>query len=206
MVAFCAPAQVAFFTIAQQLGQLVSKVTEAMGTFLFGRIAKAAGTSESADLAARAFRVSLAMMVPAVAVGVLLSKPALLMLYGTKYAPVLLPFWIIVPGLTLAAAASTLSSYFQGIGRVDLVAKIALAPVLLQLTLGYLLVSRYGIEGAAIAFLVALLFTSLIQVVVFLQLTGTTLSSHLLIRREDFTTVFGFMRGLLGRIGLGSRA
>src|SRR6185312_16385593 len=35
VVAFCAPRQVAFFSIAQQLGQLVSKVTEALGTFLF---------------------------------------------------------------------------------------------------------------------------------------------------------------------------
>jgi len=204
VVAFCAPAQVAFFSIAQQVGQLVSKVTEAMGNFLFSRIAKTPDVSESSGLAARAFRVSLVVLVPGVIGAAVLMKPALLLLYGTRYLEVLPPFLIIVPGLTLLAAASTLSMFFQGIGRADLVAKIAFLPFLLQLTVGLLLVQQLEIVGAAFGFLLALLATAILQIVVFVKLTGLP-ARQLWPGREDVATVIDFIRRLLRLDGASAR-
>jgi O-antigen/teichoic acid export membrane protein len=200
VVAFCPPAQVAFFSIAQQLAQLVSKVTDALGTFLYSRVSRTQKVSESALLAARAFRVSLVVLLPCVIVASVAVAPVLLLLYGPSYEPVLIPFWIILPGVTIAAAATTLGMFFQGIGRADLIAKIAFVPVLAQLSLGLLLVRHLQITGAAIAFLAALLASTAIQIAVFVRLTGSSARHDLIIRREDIATVWQFVAGLLGQV------
>jgi O-antigen/teichoic acid export membrane protein len=200
VVAFCPPAQVAFFSIAQQLAQLVSRVTDALSTFLYSRVASTLDVAESARLAARAFRIALVVLLPCVIVASLVVAPALLVLYGTSYAPVLIPFWIILPGVTLAAATTTLGTFFQGIGRADLVAKIAFVPLAVQVGLALSLVSRFQIAGAAAGLLLASLASAAIQIVVFLRLTGTSMRDQLLIRREDAETVWHFVAGLLGQI------
>ena len=200
VVAFCPSAQVAFFSIAQQLAQLVSKVTDALGTFLYSRVAGTQKVSDSALLAARAFRVSLVVLLPCVVVASVAVAPVMLLLYGPSYLPALIPFWIILPGVTMAAAATTLGVFFQGIGRADLVAKIAFVPVVAQLSLGLLLVRHLQITGAALAFLAALLASTAIQIAVFLRLTGSSGRHALLIRREDMKTVWQFVAGLLGRM------
>jgi O-antigen/teichoic acid export membrane protein len=124
----------------------------------------------------------------------------MLLLYGPSYLPALIPFWIILPGVTLAAAATTLGVFFQGIGRADLVAKIAFVPVLAQLSLGLLLVRHLQITGAALAFLAALLASTAIQIAVFSRLTGSSGRHTLIIRREDIATVWQFVTRLLGQV------
>jgi O-antigen/teichoic acid export membrane protein len=200
VVAFCAPAQVAFFSIAQQLAQLVNKVTDALGTFLYSRVAGTQIVSDAALLAARAFRVSLVVLLPCVVVASVGVAPALLLLYGRSYAPALIPFWIILPGVTISAAATTLGMFFQGIGRADLVAKIAFVPVLAQLSLGLPLVRHWQITGAAVAFLTAMLASTTIQIITFLRLTGSSPRRALIMRREDIATVWQFGAGLLRQV------
>jgi O-antigen/teichoic acid export membrane protein len=202
VVTFCPAAQVAFFSIAQQLAQLVSKVTDALGTFLYSRVAGSPKLSDSALVAARAFRVSLVVLLPCVVVASVVVAPTMMLLYGPSYLPALIPFWIILPGVTMAAAATTLGVFFQGIGRADLVAKIAFVPMLAQLSLGLLLIRHLQITGAAIAFLVALLASTTIQIIVFARLSGTSARHALIIRREDITTVWQFVKGILCQ-GLG---
>jgi O-antigen/teichoic acid export membrane protein len=197
VVALCQPAQVAFFSLAQQLGQLLNKVPEALGTFLFPRLSKQQDEGTAVQLAARSFRVSVVILVPAALAAMLLIRPAVLLLYGQTYEPLLGPFYIIVPGIAAAAAAMTLSVYYQSIGRADLVAKLAIVPLLLQVILGLWLVPRLDITGAATALLVALLATSVSQVYLFTRVAKASLRHDLLVRSEDVKVVTGFMLSIV---------
>lgn len=193
VVAFCQPAQVAFFTLSQQLGQLLNKVPEALGTFLFPRLSKQQDADTAVQLAALSFRVSVVMLVPAAVIAMLLIRPAVLLLYGPSYEPLLEPFYILLPGIAMAASALSLSVYFQSIGRADLVTKIAIVPLLLQVTFGFWLVPRFEIIGAAVALLAALSATAAAQVYVFIRLSKASLRRDLLVRGEDVKVVTGFM-------------
>jgi O-antigen/teichoic acid export membrane protein len=193
VVAFCQPAQVAFFTLAQQLGQLLNKVTDALGTFLFPRLSKQQDSNTAVQLAALSFRVSVVILVPAAVTAMLLIRPAVLLLYGLSYEPLLEPFYIILPGIVMAASAMSLSVYFQSIGRADLVAKVASVPLLLQVIFGFWLIPRFELLGAAIALLVALSATAVSQVYVFIRVSKASLRRDLLVRGEDIRVVTGFM-------------
>lgn len=193
VVAYCMPAQVAFFTIAQQLAQLLNKITEAIGTFLFPRISKEPELNVAAKLAAQAFRVSIVILLSVGLCAALLIYPAVLLLYGPSYAIVPTFFCIILPGVILAAAASCLTTFYQGIGRAGLVAKVAVVPLILQITLGLVLVPRLQTTGAAITLLVSLSSAAFFQVYVFSRVSKATVRGDLIVRRSDLRTVSDFL-------------
>jgi O-antigen/teichoic acid export membrane protein len=193
VVAYCLTPQVAFFSLAQQLGQMINKVTDAMGVFLFPRISKETTNFESAKLASKSFRVAIVMLLPISIVIAIVMKPMILLLYGEEYLPVLIPFYIIFPALVVTAASSTLLMYFQGIGRADVIAKLTIVPLITQVLLGISLVPLFGIVGAASTFAVALFVTACLQIIVFLRLANTTMVDSLVIRREDVNIVREFV-------------
>ena len=198
VIALCQPAQVAYFSIAQQIGQLINKVTEAMSTFLFPSISKQVSEQGAAAIAVRAFRISLVILIPGACVIALLMRPAVLMLYGDAYEPVLMPFYILLPGLTLAACASLLMMFFQGIGRADLVAKITVIPLVVQVVTALILIPKWGIIGGALALLVTLLATAIIQIVIFLK-TARFSIMDLMFRYEDVRLVIDFIFNTMQR-------
>lgn len=196
---YLVPAQVAYFSMAQGKGQLLDKVPSAMGTILFPRISNMDNELESSQLAARAFRTALLILLVAGAVAYIVVKPAVLLLYGRAYLPMVIPLWIILPGLILSSAASTLSQYFQGIGRADIVAKISFLPMCLQIICALILVPRLGLMGASVAFLTACIANALLQIIFFLRLTNLSFIKHMLFGREDIDVVLGFVKSTFGR-------
>ncbi|MCL9683565.1 polysaccharide biosynthesis C-terminal domain-containing protein [Legionella maioricensis] len=198
VIAFCHPAQVAFFSIAQQLGQLINKVTDAMSTFLLPSLSKQNEKQQAAEQAARAFRIAVVILVLGGGCFALMMRPAVLILYGIAYEPVLIPFYIILPGLIVAACASVLMMFFQGVGRADLVAKVAIVPLILQVFASLVLVPKWGIIGGAVALLFTLLVTSMVQIIVFIKIAGLS-SSELIIRWKDVLLVKDFIIGTIQR-------
>ena len=192
VIAFCQPAQVAFFSIAQQLGQLINKVTEAMSTFLLPSLSKKNEKQQAAEQAARAFRIAVVILLFGGGCFALIMRPAVLTLYGVAYEPVLTPFYIILPGLIAAACASVLMMFFQGIGRADLVAKVAIVPLILQVLASLVLVPKLGIIGGAVALLFTLFVTAMVQIIVFINIAGLS-SSELIIRWKDVILVKDFI-------------
>lgn len=199
VAAFCAPAQVAFFAMAQNQGQMISKVTDALGSMLYPRISKTEDKRASAALAAKAFRVALILLSVAAVAAAILIRPVVLILYGRAYEPMLVPFYIILPGLVIGSAASTLLQYFQGIGRADLVPKIGVLPVIAQTALGIVLIPRHGITAAAIVLLSAVTISAAVQVYFFVRLSGTSVRRDLLVRRADVQLVSRFLMKLIPR-------
>ena len=198
VIAYCAPAQVAFFSIAQQMGQLVNKFSDAMAVFLFPRISKETNQTVSSDLASKAYRVTLVMLLPIIMVAPFLFYPLIYLIYGESYVAVVYPFFIILPGLILSAAASNLGMFFQGVGRADLIAKISFVPLIVQIALGLLLVPQFGIIGAALSFLFSLLSTFITQLIVFNKYQDHPFRKTLIISKNDFMIVKEFIVHLIG--------
>lgn len=193
------PAQVAYFSMAQGKGQLLDKVPNAMSTILFPRISNMSSDVQSSELAARAFRTTLLILMIAGMLAYLLAKPLVIVLYGRAYLPLVIPLWIILPGLVLSSASSTLVQYFQGTGRADIIAKISFLPLCTQIAMALILVPRFGLVGAALAFATAFMSNAVLQIFFFLRVSQLSFRSHLLISRNDVETVVSFARSVLDR-------
>ena len=172
VVLFLRPAQVAFFGMAQSQGALLSRLTDALGIVLYPRIAKTADPNEAALLGARGFRIALTILTFTAFAAALFIRPLVLLLYGRAYTPSVAPFLIMLPGLVLSAASATLTQYFQGIGRADLLPKILIAPVCAQLAGAALLIPPFGVRGAALSFALAGTTLCAIQIALFLRVSG----------------------------------
>jgi O-antigen/teichoic acid export membrane protein len=197
VVFYLAPAHVAYLAMAQNQGQLLNRVPDAINTLLYARIAKMPSPDESAILAARAFRIVLLILTVSGVAAFLVITPVVRFLYGRSFLAMIVPFRIILPGLVLSGATTVLNQYFTGIGRADLCAKMALVPLLIQVPAAIVLIPAIGLPGAAIALLLALLSLSLLQLVVFLRISPCTARKDLIVRTGDLREVVAFLRAQL---------
>jgi len=172
---------------------LIDKVPSALNTILFPRLTKTALPKEAAQLAARAFRLILVLLVIVSGIALALIKPAVYLLYGVEFLPLVMPFLILIPGVVIAGATSPFMQYFMSIDRADLSITLPLLPLVLQLVLSLFLIPKIGPEGAALAYTCGLVLLSFISTWMFLRISGCTLKQDLMIRRQDLYFLYGFV-------------
>jgi O-antigen/teichoic acid export membrane protein len=178
--------------MAQGKGQLLDKIPGAMNTILFPRISNMAKNEDGVYLAAFAFRVILVILLLAGVCALVFICPAVVILYGSAYLPLVKPFMIMIPGIVLMGAASVLNQYFTGIGRADLIAKISLAPLCCQLLLAFILIPALGLTGAALSILLTMAIDAAIRIIIFVKINRLRWIQNLLPGRADLLIVYGF--------------
>ncbi len=189
---YLVPAQIAYFSMARGLGQLMDKVPAALSTILFPRITKAVTHEEAAQLSARATRLSTLLLIFVGLIAYLLIKPAVYIMYGAKYLPLVTPFMILIPGIVLAGATTPFMQYFMGINRADLGITLPIFPLIIQLSLSLILIPAYGTSGAALSFVAGLLLYSFISTWMFIKLSGCSIKKDLMIQRKDVYFILDF--------------
>lgn len=115
--------------------------------------------ADTSELFAQSIRLLLAALFPVV-LGIVLFAPEGLTLwlgpaYGDRSAPVMR--WL-TAGIFLYSLAFVPTSLLQAIGRPDLTAKVHAIEMPLYLALASLLIHRFGIQGAAVAWLLRATF------------------------------------------------
>ena len=199
VVHYLLPSNLAYFSIAQQLCLLLDKIIGSLNTFLFPRITK--GThQENINLTSKVVRVASVVMFIVFCFSCLFIYPAINVLYGNEYLPVVTLFLIMLPGVILSSIAGVFSVYFTGVGKAEIVVWIAVIPFITQLTLGFLIIPSYGIYGAALVLLIGLTITGFSQLFFFKYLTKTSLKDILFITYEDLRVVIDFFISIVRKI------
>ncbi|HEX2188397.1 MAG TPA: polysaccharide biosynthesis C-terminal domain-containing protein [Longimicrobiaceae bacterium] len=195
---YLSPANVGFLGMAQNLGRLLERITEALNMLLFPRIARMERGAGPAQLAARAYRVMLLAMLATAAGMALAVRPLVEVVYGREFLPAVLPFWILLPGVVAFAASTVFTQYLVGVGRAGLALRISIAPLLVQVSLAFLLVPRFGLAGAACALSVASILVAMLQVGVFVHVARPHVrAADLVVGGEDLRTLLHFVSGQL---------
>jgi len=200
VVLYLLPAQVAFFSMARGKEQLILKIPNAISVIIFPRISKLDNNEESAQLAAKAFRVSFLMVFVVGILAFIFIKPLIWLLYGENYLPAVLPFCVILPGLVISASSGLLGQYFAGTGRPDIIMKMSIVPLIIQITLAFILIPAWGLLGASIVFLTAILIESLIRIIVFCYVSSCSIRRDLFLKRADFELVAAFIYSQVGKM------
>lgn len=189
---YVAPAQIAFFALGKSISDISTRmVPTAVNTILFPRISASNDERKSIDLAIRSFRVTFLIISTTTIILFCLIKPIIFILYGSDYYPLIDIFVIIIVSVVAVQSSSVFNSYLTGSGNVQLLPKISILPLLLQIILSFYLVSDLGIKGIAISYAISCACLFVFQVTFFLKLTGTKIRS-LFIRHEDFKTIKNF--------------
>jgi O-antigen/teichoic acid export membrane protein len=196
------PNQLAFFRMGQNRTQLLERIPVAIGTFIYPTVSKSDKSRNNPHhLTNIAFRISLLLMILMGVIASLLIYPFTIIIYGKAFIQTTLSFWIIIPSVVFKGSSSILLQYFLGIGRPDLQIKIFILPLLLQISLLYILIPLYGFIGAAVS--VSITFTFLAISIVYTYLFVSKQDMSVLIpERSDFTLVYSFIARKISSIGI----
>lgn len=177
----------------------MNKIPNAVNTVLFPRISKSDSPDDSVKLTLKAFRVTLLMLIVSGFLLLILIKPLVFILYGREFFPMVLPFMIMLPGLISSGSTSIIYQYFGGIGRADILPKIALFPLAIQVTMAMILIPVWGLTGAAFAFSISLLISSLVILFVFTKISSIPMRDTFCIRKEDIKILADFVLSYIGK-------
>ena len=191
---YLVPEQVAFFSMARGFGQMMDRVPAALNTILFPRLTKTVDPIEAANLSARAFRLILVLLVMVGLIAAVLIYPAVRLMYGRDFLPLVVPFLILIPGIILSGATTPFMQYFMSVNRADLGVTLPILPLAVQVSLAFLLIPIWGVNGAAMAFSVGLVTFSVASIWMFVRLSACSLQTDLMVRGDDLRYLLQFTK------------
>jgi O-antigen/teichoic acid export membrane protein len=191
------PAQ-GLYSIAVLLAEKLSHIPESVQVVLFPRLS-ALDAAEANRLTPRVVRSSLlATAVAAVALW-LLSRPLLLLFFGSEYVDSLAAFRVLIPGVVMLSIGKILSTDFSGRDkRVYYTVGTAIAfGVNVALCVAW--IPRWGIVGAAWASTVAYTVQAVVMLAFFRKLSGRGALETVVPGREELALGRALFRKALGR-------
>jgi O-antigen/teichoic acid export membrane protein len=197
------PMEVAFYSIASRLAELLLFVPESLGLVVYP---KQAGSSKATleELTATSCR-HVTFMTVLSGLGLVTVGPFLIVAwYGRDYAPAGAPLLYIVPGVVMMSLFYMLSRCFTSQNRQEI--NIVASAVALSCNVGFnlYLVPRMGISGAGLATALSYSLASVILARVYLRESGRRLRDLLLIRWEDLELYRRLVSDLAGRKSRGA--
>jgi O-antigen/teichoic acid export membrane protein len=189
------PTALAFFSMGKGKAEWLNRITNAVGTVLYPRVASLNGADrDPAATTTAAVRLSLFILLLGGLGLALLIYPVTRILYGAAFLPLIPCFFIVLPAVVVHNGTSVLRQHFLGIGRSDIPLKISLVPLLLQGTLCFLLIPPLGYLGGALAVTVTFAATAVITVVTYRRITQVTYREILIPGKSDFEFLFHFAK------------
>ncbi|MFA4827509.1 MAG: flippase [Candidatus Shapirobacteria bacterium] len=149
--------EIGFYSVAQRVIQIIYVLPTLLSTSIFPTFARLAQNDNNKfrEILQKSIGVVMMVGLPLIFGGIILSKDLILILFGSEYLPsitafkiLLLTIFLIFPGMLIGNA---LFAYNQQKNFIGFIALGAIGNVILN----YLLIPKYGIEGSAIATLVA---------------------------------------------------
>lgn len=186
------------YSISVLLAEKLSHIPQSVQVVLFPKLSSL--TPEEANkLTPRVLRNALFLTFVAALVLFLLSRPLLVLFYGTAYLPALKAFQVLIPGIVMLSIAKILSGDFSGRDRRIYHTVASGAGFAVNLVLCLIWIRPFGIEGAAWASTIAYSLQSVVMLVYFRRFSGCGISESLFVRGEDLRAYAEAFRRLARR-------
>lgn len=186
------------YSIAVILAEKLMHIPRSVQVVLFPRLSSLP-VEESNRLTPRVLRNSMFLTALAGVALYLLSRPLLLLFYGTEFIGGLRAFQILIPGVVMLTASAILSGDFSARDRRIYHTIANAVGFSVNVSLCFLWIPRLGIEGAAWASTVAYTLEAAIMLAFFRRLSGRGIWESIVIRSEDVALYGRLLRRLLGR-------
>lgn len=189
-------AAVGIYSVGTSFAELTWYIPSALCAVI---IAKAGRTSVESgiDYVSRTSRVAIIFMSATILISALAVPWFIPWLYGTAFAPAVLPFFALLPGVMADGVTRILWNFQIAQGR--LYWRQSIASMVFNIVLVLILVPMWGVVGAALASTVSYFAIGVFVVHRFRRDTGASISDVLVPRFADMTTIVTTIRGLLSR-------
>lgn len=168
-VSFLVSAQIAFLGQGQGVGRILLKMSNAINDVLYPRISKSA--SNVVNITCKSFRITSILLLFGSLILVIGAETLIIFLYGEPFRPAIEVVFYLLPGLIFIGASSSLISFFNGTGRANLIPRIQILPILVQILLAFQLIESSGLIGAVLSITIGMILYGISLIVVFIKIT-----------------------------------
>lgn len=192
IIFFGSTMEIGYFAAAITLTGRLAILPETLNSVLFSRIVK--GQHASIELTARLIRLTFWATALTAAILAIFCQPLVKLLLSPKFLTVVVPIWIMLPGMVVRCCSKLLGLFYNGVGTPEINSVSLVSAIIVNVLLIYFLLPTYGVVGAAIASTCG----NLIDGMVLLLYYRFRFKYSLILLRPKFGD-FGDMRLLLSR-------
>ncbi len=197
-------AAVGRYTLAVSLGQLVWLLSSSAASVLLPKVA-GGQEQDSATTIANTNRVNRLVLwtsfCSALGLGIVASQ-AIPLLYGEPFRPSFAALVWILPGIVAFSTVNILAAYIAGIGKPRLNLIVAIAALVVTVSLDFYLIPKMDIAGAALASTASYSVSAVLTIILYLKNTKSSLRQVLIPTSDDFNLALQLAQPLLRRVGL----
>jgi O-antigen/teichoic acid export membrane protein len=182
---FLGPASVGIYAIGVVVSEALWQVPQAAAVALFPRTARTMESGATEFTCAVSRHVLLISVILAAAIAI--TAPILIpLLFGSQFVPAIAVIWWILPGTVALSLGKLMSADLAARGKPGYSSIFSIVSLAVTLVLDFILIPRFGIQGAAIASSVAYLVDSILLVAKLRDITGVSWRDLLVPRRSEF--------------------
>lgn len=177
-------ANVGYYSISVSLAESLWYLPAAVGTIVFARTP---GLSDEYKNRSTPIICRNTLFITLI-LGIILfflGKYVILILFGTQYLPALKPLWVLLPGIIALSVCKVLSNELVGRGKPMVNTYAVIISLVVNIPLNLIFIPQWGIVGSALASSISYTITAVIILVIFLQLSKSTVSDTLILKKED---------------------
>ena len=190
-----------FYSVALATAERAQTVGEAAATVLYPRIAAEPIAARRARLTPIVARTVLWMTMVLAAVFFSVAHWLVVLLYSHRFEPSVKPTEILLLSMVASAVQRVFSADVSGRGRPILNSYVAAVSLSVNIVLNVVLIPRYGISGAAWASVASYSVAAALSCGVYTRLSGNSLASVVVPRREDLVLLRRVAASLVGQLG-----
>lgn len=197
--ALIGPAPLGVYSVAVNMAELTLMVPAAVGVALFPHLTsqKDADRVATSSLVAR---LSLCLgLISAIGVGIF-GYPVIALIFGQRFIGAYQPLLALLPGLVAMTTAYGYANYFASLGRPLVNAAVFGVGVVVNVGLNLLVISRFGIVGAAAVTSCSYLVSMALFIILISRMAVVPWQSLVLPRRSDLMLIIDKIRPLLLRL------
>lgn len=153
-------ADIGYFATAIGLTSRLDFVPGVFNAVLLSRIVK--DQQGSLETTAKSIRWTFWLVLFIGIILALLCKPLVMIIFSSKFLPIVIPIWILLPGMLVKCCSKILGIYFNGIGQPGINSVALIVAIFINAVLMYFLLPIYGIIGAAVALTCGYIFNAMI--------------------------------------------
>lgn len=195
---FLNPVYVGFYAIAVALAELPWRISDAVGTVLFPKVA-GIRKEEAFTFVAQACRNTIFIAILSSLILFVFAGFIIQLLFGTEFLQSLAAMQILLPGIVALSMNRVLCGGFSGLGKPEYGTYTVVCSSICTILLDIILIPRMGIVGAAVAASVAYFVSATVGVILFRRISKCSLSQLLIVSRNDLPRYLDIIRMLTNR-------
>lgn len=199
MSIFLSATEIGYYSIAVLFAQLIWYVPNSIGVFLYPQIVYKDDHQHSAYMTTKINRINLAFVIAVGIVSFVLIGDIIVFLFGESFYRSAEVFRVLVFGTMGLSPAKILTKYFSGIGKPILNSQATALGLIINIPLLLILITNFGILGAAYATSISYIIISLYVSILFLKDKNRlrlTVKDLLFITKDDLSELLSKIKML----------